>query len=297
MRVLAFWALAGALSVVVAANCRAALVHQYTFNAGDASDSVGSADGVLVDPGGLNGGFQGGLLDLTGNDGENSQQDFGGSSAVGAYVDLPNGIVSSAAAGGVAGAVSIEAWVRSEVNRNWAAIFSAGTSPGGEDVSGDAGSTDWLQLIAMHDRVEVPGSPNNTLRVTSHGADQAEGLVDYVLPLSTSALQHVVATYDQSASAPGVISLYVDGAKIGDAAISANLNVSAFADNNIWLGRSQWQDSLFDGWYDEVRIYSHSLSPSEVQASFVSGPTAVPEPAGLALVAVSALAAFPRRAA
>jgi hypothetical protein len=49
-------------------------------------------------------------------------------------------------------------------------------------------------------------------------------------------------------------------------------------DDNNWLGRSQWNDPLFDGLYNEFRIYSHALDQAEVTASFNTGPDFVATP-------------------
>jgi hypothetical protein len=46
-------------------------------------------------------------------------------------------------------------------------------------------------------------------------------------------------------------------------------------DNNNWLGRSQWPDPVFDGLFNEFRIYDHALTPGEVGADFIVGPDAV----------------------
>jgi hypothetical protein len=64
------------------------------------------------------------------------------------------------------------------------------------------------------------------------------------------------------------------------------------SDNNIWLGRSQWDDSVFDGLYDELRIYDSALSAGAVASHFQVGPNVVPEPTsiGLSILAVGLLA-------
>src|SRR5687767_3770201 len=70
----------------------AAVVHRYNFN-GNVNDSVGTANGTLIDAGVIpSATFTAGQLDLTGNVGD-------GSNAIveDAYVNLPNGIISAAA--------------------------------------------------------------------------------------------------------------------------------------------------------------------------------------------------------
>jgi hypothetical protein len=116
--------------------------------------------------------------------------------------------------------------------------------------------------------------------------------------MSTSQTTHVVSVFDQSGGLPGTVTLYVDGALIGSSLVAAGLDIGAMTDNNNWLGRSQWGDPMFDGLYDEVRIYDHALSAARVAANFTAGADqVVPEPAALALAAsgLAVVAASRRR--
>ena len=282
------WFLAIGLVVALSANADAALRHRYSFTS-DASDSVGGANGTVVDPGVPTAAFAGGKLDLTANVGNGSNN-----IVEDAFVDLPNGIVTAATNGGTAGQLTVEIWAQSAENRNWAALFSAGTSNGGEGVSPGGNNSDYIQIIPQNGQ-------NGRIRTTTHRTGVgAEGFVDFSSAMSTSQTTHLVSIFDQSGGLPGTVSLYVDGTFIGSNPIAAGLSIGAMTDNNNWLGRSQWPDSLFDGWYDEVRIYDHALSANEVTANFRAGADAVvPEPASLALAAggLAAVAASRRRKA
>lgn len=280
------WFLAIGLVVALSSTADAALRHRYSFTS-DASDSVGGANGTVVDPGVPTAVFAGGKLDLSANVGNGSNN-----IVEDAFVDLPNGIVTAATSGGTAGQLTVEIWAQSAENRNWAALFSAGTSNGGEGVSPGGNNADYIQVIPQNGQ-------NGRIRTTTHRTGVgAEGFVDFGTAMSTTQPTHVVSVYDQSGGLPGTISLYVDGSFIGSNPIAAGLDIAAMADNNNWLGRSQWPDSLFDGWYDEVRIYDHALSANEVTANFRGGADAVvPEPASLALAAggLAVVAASRRR--
>ena len=280
------WFLAIGLVVALSANADAALRHRYSFTS-DASDSVGGANGTVVDPGVPTAAFAGGKLDLSANVGNGSN-----GIVEDAFVDLPNGIVTAATNGGTAGQLTVEIWAQSAENRNWAALFSAGTSNGGEGVSPGGNNADYIQVIPQNGQ-------NGRIRTTTHRTGVgAEGFVDFSSAMSTSQTTHLVSIFDQSGGLPGTVSLYVDGSFIGSNPIAAGLSIGAMTDNNNWLGRSQWPDSLFDGWYDEVRIYDHALSANEVTANFRAGADAlVPEPASLALAAggLAAVAASRRR--
>jgi hypothetical protein len=275
--------LAFGLALLGCTAVKADLVHRYSFTS-DASDSVGGAHGTVVDAGAPTAVFGGGRLDLSGNNGQ-------GSNAIteDAYVNLPNGIITSAVTGGVPGQLTLEIWAQSAVNRNWAALFSAGTSNSGEDTSTGGNASDYIQIIPQN-------GANQRIRTTTHRMNVgAEGFVDHTSPLSTTQAQHVVTVYDQSAGLPGTVTLYVDGALVGSAPVAAGFNIGAMPDVNNWLGRSQWNDPIFDGIYDEVRIYDSALGPGAVATNFALGPNVVPEPAGVAPLAIAGGALALRR--
>jgi hypothetical protein len=266
------------LAIGCATVAEGALRHRYSFS-GDATDSVGGAHGTVV---------------------VNTGQGSNSGISEDAYVNLPNGIISAAASGG---ALTTEIWARSAENRNWAALFSAGSSNGGEDSSSGGNGTDYIQLIPR------AGAAENDLRQTTHRANVgAEGFVDDVTggDLSTTVERHIVSVFDQTGGLPGTVTMYVDGVLIGSAPIAGNagpegyLNLAAMNDNNNWLGRSQWPDPIFDGFINEFRIHDSALTPAHVLASFVAGPDVViPEPASAALLLASlgGVAAIRRRRA
>jgi hypothetical protein len=275
-----------ALAVACCSPAYAGLKHRYSFN-GDANDSVSGANGTAVDPGVPTAVFAGGKLDVSANAGNGSN-----GITEDAFVNFPNGIVTAATNGGVAGQLTVEVWAQSTENRNWAALFSAGTSNGGEDQSPGGNAADYIQLIPQNGQ-------NGRIRATTHRMNVgAEGFVDFGSAMSTTQTTHFVAVFDQSGGLPGTVAMYIDGAPIGSAPVAAGLNIGAMTDNNIWLGRSQWPDPVFDGIYDELRIYDSARTAAQVAADFQLGPNAIPEPACAALVAMAgvALAAARRRA-
>ena len=52
-------------------------------------------------------------------------------------------------------------------------------------------------------------------------------------------------------------------------------NLNTFTNNNNWIGRSQWNDPVFDGLFNELRLYNHALTASEVGANSILGPDAL----------------------
>lgn len=249
---------------MVACLSQAALVHQYTFNDGTAADSVGSADGTLIGSS-----ISGGRLTTVGGGSGNS------------YADLPDNIATAAAAGGTAGALSFEVWAQAANNVGWASLVSLGGDVGGDPNGGD---NDYIQLIPL------TGDGAATLRATSKINGGGESFVDGTSPLSTTADQHIVVVVDQSGGLPGTIEMYVDGVSAGSAPVQAGLDITTMANDNNWLGRSQWLDDSFDGSYDEFRIYDTALDDTQVADSFANGPVPIPEPATLTFLAVTGVA-------
>ena len=251
-----------------------ALTNLYTFNGNSVTDSVGGQNGTLVNGAILSGG----MADLTSTNGLSPN---GG----GAYISLPGGVASSAATGGTAGQFSFSVWITVQENRDWAAAVSFGNSNGS-----DGGSGDYLQLIPR------AGNGGNTLRLTSHQAGNGtEGFVNGPSTATIATPINIIGVFNQSGGVPGTLELFVDGVSAGSAAM-APIDISSPAfDTNAWLGRSAWNDSGFDGMYDEFAIYDTALSASEAAAVFAAGPTPVPEPSALALATGLAAISFRRR--
>jgi hypothetical protein len=259
------------LAALAATPAQAVLVNKYTFNDTTANDSVGGQNGVLVDNTGI-ATYTGGALNLSGNNGAGSNQDFANPATVGAFVDLPNGVLTSAVNGGTFGQASLETWFTIDQNRTWAETYSFGTSTGGEGSSAGGGSTDYLAVI--------PQSGPGDFRATTHSAAGVETpLIGQPTPLSVNQKYHVVLTLDETdttAGLNGTAKLYLNNGAPVTQPIQPILD--SMLDNNNWLGRSQWPDPLFDGLIDEFRIYNHAMSAAEVSASFAAGPAPAPLP-------------------
>ncbi|MAT68920.1 MAG: hypothetical protein CMJ58_05295 [Planctomycetaceae bacterium] len=230
------------------------LVHRWSFN-GNLIDSISGADGVLVDPGGI--AVQTSTeLDLTGNNSStnSNQSPF----TAGAYVDLPNGIISA-----LADDATFEWWGTVDRNRTWAEIFSFGNSNGGEDSAVGATFQDYLTLI--------PQSGSGTLRFTHRDGDTTfESVTDWVTAAPTDVELHIAVSWDSVADQQR---MYVNGQLVGTGSLVIDL--ADLNDVNNWLGRSQWPDPLFDGYYNEFRIYDRALTDGDIADSYAAGPDAV----------------------
>ena len=243
--------------LVTLGSAQGAIVHRYGFES-DPNDSVGTADGVLVrnlDPQLPQSRYEGGQL-ILGNDGSQASNAQGGIGD-GDYVNLPNGIISA-----LGNQMTIEAWTTwgGPEATAWQRVFDFGTSDGGEDVAPGAGNSRYIMFttrtgwgdLGCRFGIQNPGDQEYILTHSSISALNTE--------------QHVAITWD---GINNVTRLYIDGVFSAENIVPYPL--SDLIDNNNWLGRAQFNDSMFNGSYNEFRIYDHAMSAGEVAASLAAG--------------------------
>lgn len=234
---------------------RADLQHRYSFDS-DASDSVGSADGTVVNTTG-NSAFADGQLTL-GNDG--TQTSDGGA---GDYVDFPNDILSNLVPADNMTQLTFEAWFTwSGDGGAWQRVWDFGTSQGGEDSSSSGDGT--AQLFSTGNI----GGGGQRAAWRPNGGGESNITAPNNAPAGEET--YFAWTWDE---VNGVTAFYINGSQVGAAAtnISIGDDVAPFANNN-WLGRSQWNDTLFAGKYNEFRISDNAMGVLDVARSFLAGP-------------------------
>lgn len=267
---------AGALATVAAPVDAATPKHKYTFNQGNVFDTGSSPtpqNGTVVDNTGISK-YTGGALDLTQNNNANSNQNFALGTTVGAYVDLPNGVFTSAVTSGTYGQVTLEIWATPQENRNWARLVDFGTSVGGENASTGGGTTSYVLMVPQQ-------SINGQASASTHSTAGAENFAHSGAALPVGVKSHMLVTLDQldtTAGPNGTLKLYVNNSAPVVVEITPGVDLEFINDNNNWLGRAQWGDPLFDGLIDEFRIYDTALTAAEVAASFAAGPEPAPLP-------------------
>lgn len=256
---------AGVAAFSLAATAQAGLTHRYSFSETSGTtvkDTAGSADGTVKGAGAY---FDGsGQLVLPGTTTSGAD-----SSILSGYVDLPNDIINKTPSG------SFEAWVtRYSTSGNWERIFDFGTSAGGEDISNGNGGYIFLTASdGSYLRAGLRDAASSTEPVVARAGG----------PMVSNEEVCLTVTYDYAAN---LTTLYSNGVSV--ATSTAPFPLTSITDVNNWLGRSQWDDLMFNGAYNEFRTYDTALSPLEVLASYVSG-TATPSTDVNALGAVQTL--------
>ncbi|MBN1419605.1 MAG: hypothetical protein JXP34_12580 [Planctomycetes bacterium] len=237
-------------------------VHRYSF-VEDARDSIGSADGTIW--GDVT--FQDGQAVLN-NDALPNSNANGISPPTdppGAYIDLPNGIISA-----LDNSATFETWTTWDgpIGSSWQRIFDFGTSNAGENSSGGADASYYIFL--------TPRSGSDTLRFGMNNPlpSRVERVIDHSR-LTTGVAHHIAIVWDGAAT---TARMYLDGLLVAEDT-AVHFALSTIPDVNNWLGRAQWPDPMYDGSYDEFRIYDYPFTEEQVRGAFVLGPDELlPEP-------------------
>ena len=159
------------------------------------------------------------------------------------YVSLPTGIV------GALTNFTVMAWVNLATTANWARIFDFGDN-----------TTTYMFLTP-----QCGGSGTLRFAVTTNSSG-SEQQINCSLTLNTGAWHQVAVTLNTNR---GI--LYLDGVAVGtNTGMTLNPAILGITTNN-YLGKSQWADPYFNGWFAEFRIYNVGLSAAEIAATAALG--------------------------
>jgi hypothetical protein len=213
------------------------LLHRYSFTA-DASDSVGGANGTLAGAAYITNGMV--VMSGVGSSGTPSD-----------YVNLPIDLFTNITT------TSMEVWATDKGSGVWARIWDFGNSAGGPGTSTGGGDNLFL----------TQPSGGGTLRLAINIGSGEQQL--NTAPLAVGAETHIVFVND-AAHHTGYF--YVNGALV-----NRNPGMSLTPQDmgetfNDWLGRSQYNDPMFNGSIDEFRIWDGQLSALQVAINAASGP-------------------------
>jgi hypothetical protein len=218
------------------------LVHRYDFEGNGTSvrDRVGTAHGSI--PAGAT---------LSKLDGKGVVLLGGGTN--GAYVDLPNGLLSSLTN------ATLEGWVTWGGGAAWQRVFDFGDSNAASPENNPASGKTYLFL--------TPRSGFNTILIGFSLGGVSQELDVAASGQAQQALTQFVAVVNDTGNK---IQLYVDGVFASEQTWTGQL--STINDVNAWLGRSQYSnDSELSGVYHEFRMYNAALNAAQVKATFNAG--------------------------
>lgn len=156
------------------------------------------------------------------------------------YVSLPSGIVSGFTD------FSYETWFFNEGASNWQRLMDFGN-----------GQNDYIMLTTRNFQT---GTPRFSFAIGG-----TEIAVTAPNAIALNQWTHIALTFEDAAN---TATLYIDGLQVAqNTNMTHSLSALGSTTNN-WLGRSQFSgDAYFDGHLDEVRIWNHVRSQTQIQSS------------------------------
>ncbi len=219
------------------------LAHRYDFEGSGTAvnDRIGTDHGVVARGSTLSKLDGKGVVLLGGGD-------------VGAYVDLPNGMISSLTN------ATFEAWITWGGGTDWQRIFDFGDSTATIPEDNQLDGKTYLFL--------TPKSGYGTALLGYSLAGVSQEMAVKAPAALAQTMTHVVGVADDTGN---LLTLYIDGAKAAEQPWTATLG--QINDVNVWLGRSQYRnDSELNAVYHEFRIYKAALTAPQIASSYIAGP-------------------------
>lgn len=170
------------------------------------------------------------------------------------YVDLPNRTLASLQS------ATVMTWVSWFGGTCWQRAFDFGRNSVGEGQQGLAQASLFVAFSSC---------PEGTLTAFFEQPPE-QYKIDAALVAKTDAFMQLTLVFDAKRSR---MTFYLDQLLLGESDVPYAL--SELADDNAWLGRSQWQqDSFAHVRYEEFRIYDRALTAVEVGEAYTRGPNA-----------------------
>ena len=221
------------------------LQHDWSFNENGgttAADSIAGANITLL--GGTS--LGGGMLTLPGGSGN--------------YAQFPNGILST-----YSNSITIETWLTDNGSLTWARVWSFGGSVTGPN--NNFIGNNYIDLIP------TAGNANgfNGGFWTEFNHNGNTDAVDPT-PLPKGTEEYATVVYD---AASQTARLYLNGAQVAAATNVVFSPASLGYTYNNFLGLDQYNDPVFNGTVDELRIWDGAESPLYMTVSEAAGPDVV----------------------
>lgn len=233
----------------------ASIQHRWSFNTdGMAEDSVGNADGTLVNGATV----AGGQVSLA-----------GGTAAAGAFVDLPAATIAI----NTYPEITLEMWeTQDTVNQG----FSM-TAAFGDTWASNGLGRDYLFIATTRGDDVSRGAIVNTaddvtpylFEVGANGPEYNDDMQHhYALTISSTELKY-----------------YIDGVQVGGTQSLGAFTIANLSNTAAYLGKGTYApDGTVRGMIDEYRLYDMAASAGDIMASYQRGPNGAPIPEPTALV-------------
>jgi hypothetical protein len=178
-----------------------------------------------------------------------------------AYIDLPNGLVSSQSR------VTLAGWVTVNGIANWSRILDFGNSNGAEVPPAAIGNgTDYLFYSASN------GTNQSEQRLAIRDDPGGESFYNHAYTTPLGVETFFAITIDSIAGDRSVYTLYREG-QWGMRMFGGRYPLSSISDVNCWLGRSQFGgDPQLAGSFNEFRIYNGILNEKAIRSLHATGP-------------------------
>jgi hypothetical protein len=287
-----------------ACSARADLTHRYGFTT-DASDSVGSANGTLMNAATVSGGqLQLNNPNFTGGKTPNTN----------GYLSLPASILPAS------GSATIESWFTFQGSGFFTEDWTFTNNANDTNPPGQTNGQYLMHTISAPQPASPPGGPNtggsHIAQATNGYQAGSETDVYGTTPNIGAGGGGYLDDGETFMSATvinggaGTISYYLFDITAGgigglQQTIPANA-LSSYNFTNAFLGRSPFlADNATSGTIDEFRIFNNAQSDAAIAANFAAGPNdtspvvinaPVPEPATLSIAAIGAVGLLTRRA-
>lgn len=237
--------ISGTITITVTPLPPAVLTHRYSFGDDTITDSIAGANGTLVAPATVEGGY----LVIPGA-GYNSKTDDT------PHVRLPANLISDHES------ITMEAWVKLNTLNMWARIWDFGNK------SGDAG-TKYMFLAPYNGTVGATSA--NFVTTGQGGAEQCVYGPGYTMPAGKEV--HIVVTLLADADLGRI---YVDGVKVAEVEEISNNPVQIGPMAYCYLGRAMYSsDPILNGSINEFRTWRGALTAKEVSINSAVGPDTI----------------------
>ena len=274
---------------VCASTAHADLIHRYSFTS-DATDSVGSANGTLMN-----------IATVSGGQLQFNNPNFSPSSFAGGYLSLPPSILPSS------GSATIEMWFTFTGSGFFTEAYTFSDRNGGLNPPSSSNGQYLMHTISNPQGGPVPSAGGSSIAQSLAGyGGGAESRAYGTTPglgfagggyLDDGATYFAATVIDGTA---GTLSYFVYRASDGLGGLQQTIPaipLSSYSFTDAFLGRSAFDaDNWTSGSVDEFRIYNNPTGAARILADFQAGPNSlIPEPGSLALVGFGGVALMLRR--